>query len=34
MKKVFAMLDKNNGGKIENSELPKGLRFGPSSPVG
>ncbi|WP_244604434.1 MULTISPECIES: EF-hand domain-containing protein [Mesorhizobium] len=28
MKKVFAMLDKNNDGKIEKSELPKGHRFG------
>ncbi|MGX7872117.1 hypothetical protein ACVDG5_003835 [Mesorhizobium sp. ORM6] len=27
-KKVFAMLDKNNDGKIEKSELPKGHRFG------
>ena len=27
-KKVFAMLDKNNDGKIEKSELPKGGRFG------
>ena len=27
-KKVFAMLDKNNDGKIEKSELPKGWRFG------
>ncbi|QKD06606.1 hypothetical protein [Mesorhizobium loti] len=27
-KKVFAMLDKNNDGKIEKSELPKGRRFG------
>lgn len=27
-KKVFAMLDKNNDGKIEKSELPKGDRFG------
>jgi len=26
-KKVFAMLDKNNDGKIEKSELPKGGRF-------
>ena len=27
-KKVFAMLDKNNDGKIEKSELPKGHRLG------
>ena len=27
-KKVFAMLDRNNDGKIEKSELPKGGRFG------
>jgi Ca2+-binding EF-hand superfamily protein len=27
-KKVFAMLDKNNDGKIEKSELPKGHHFG------
>lgn len=27
-KKVFAMLDKNNDGKIEKGELPKGDRFG------
>ena len=27
-KKVFAMIDKNNDGKIEKSELPKGGRFG------
>ena len=27
-KKIFAMLDKNNDGKIEKSELPKGGRFG------
>jgi Ca2+-binding EF-hand superfamily protein len=27
-KKVFAMLDRNNDGKIEKSELPKGDRFG------
>lgn len=27
-KKVFAMLDKNNDGKIEKSELPKGGRMG------
>ena len=27
-KKVFAMLDRNNDGKIEKSELPKGCRFG------
>ena len=26
-KKVFAMLDRNNDGKIEKSELPKGGRF-------
>ena len=30
-KKVFAMLDKNNDGKIEKSELPKGGRFGRQS---
>ncbi|WP_137932146.1 EF-hand domain-containing protein [Mesorhizobium comanense] len=27
-KKIFAMLDKNNDGKIEKSELPKDGRFG------
>ncbi|MFD1987766.1 hypothetical protein ACFSOZ_35690 [Mesorhizobium newzealandense] len=27
-KKVFAILDRNNDGKIEKSELPKGGRFG------
>lgn len=27
-KKVFAMLDRNNDGKIEKSELPKGGRMG------
>ncbi|TPK76456.1 hypothetical protein FJ930_04075 [Mesorhizobium sp. B2-4-15] len=27
-KKVFALLDKNNDGKIDKSELPKGGRFG------
>ncbi|WP_033838710.1 hypothetical protein [Mesorhizobium loti] len=27
-KKVFAALDKNNDGKIEKGELPKGGRFG------
>ncbi|MER8462219.1 hypothetical protein [Mesorhizobium sp. M1396] len=27
-KKIFAMLDRNNDGKIEKSELPKGGRFG------
>ena len=27
-KKVFALLDKNNDGKIEKSELPKGRGFG------
>ncbi|MER8375389.1 hypothetical protein [Mesorhizobium sp. M1406] len=27
-KKTFAMLDRNNDGKIEKSELPKGGRFG------
>lgn len=27
-KKIFAMLDRNNDGKIEKGELPKGGRFG------
>lgn len=27
-KKMFAMLDRNNDGKIEKGELPKGHRFG------
>ncbi|RWD15315.1 MAG: hypothetical protein EOS75_12075 [Mesorhizobium sp.] len=27
-KKLFALLDKNNDGKIEKGELPKGGRFG------
>ncbi|WP_032917357.1 hypothetical protein [Mesorhizobium erdmanii] len=30
-KKIFAMLDKNNDGKIEKSELPKGGRLGHQS---
>jgi Ca2+-binding EF-hand superfamily protein len=33
-KKVFAMLDRNNDGKIEKSELPKGGRFGRHRPSG
>lgn len=33
-KKVFAMLDRNNDGKIEKSELPKGGRFGRHRPLG
>jgi Ca2+-binding EF-hand superfamily protein len=28
-KKVFALLDKNNDGKVEKAELPKGSGFGP-----
>ncbi|MER9652619.1 hypothetical protein NKJ26_03750 [Mesorhizobium sp. M0152] len=27
-KKIFAMIDRNNDGKIEKGELPKGRRFG------
>ncbi|RJT33491.1 hypothetical protein D3227_24990 [Mesorhizobium waimense] len=33
-KKIFAVLDRNNDGKIDKSELPKGGRFGRHRPSG